>query len=286
MKNVTGCFAFWLLAVSLLFSACYSPRYVHSPVAVNVPVLAKKGDSKIAGYYSFNPGEKPNQTTAGKLSSGNGLDIQAAYALTNHLAVQAAFNVRNEKNYADFNINRADSSLISYKRNSIEFGLGYFTYFDKRRASFFQVFAGAGFGSSSFSDKYFTGNMPARNFKMDVTRLYIQPAILIKYGEVFASSLSSRVSLVYFKNVQSDYTAEELFRYQLKDIQKGAKVFWEPAFTNTFGLKKLPGLKLELQMGLAFLMSDRFVDYRTLNISAGLLLDIPAFFDKKDPEKN
>ena len=39
-------------------------------------------------------------------------------------------------------------------------------------------------------------------------------------------------------------------------------------------------------MGLAFLMSDRFVDYRTLNISAGLVLDIPAFFDKKVPGKN
>lgn len=275
-----------MLALCLLFSACYSPRYVYSPVAVNVPVLAKKGDSKIAGYYSFNPGEKSKVTTAGKLNSGNGLDIQAAYAVASHWAVQGAYTVRHEKNHADFNVNRTDSSLLSYKRNSVEFGLGYFTHFDKRRSSYFQVFAGAGFGSSSFSDKYFTGNIPSRYFTMDVTRLYIQPAILIKYGEVFASSLSSRVSFVYFKNVQSDYTEEELFRYQLKDIQKGAKIFWEPAFTNTFGLKKLPGLKLEVQMGLAFLMSDRFVDYRTLNISAGLVLNIPAFFDRKNTDKN
>jgi hypothetical protein len=286
LKNVTSCFVLLLFGFCLLFTACYSPRYVHSPVAVNVPVLTKKGDSKIAGYYSFNPGEKSRLTTAGKLNSGNGLDVQAAYAITGHWAVQGAYNVRNEKNHADFNINRTDSSLLTYKRNSAEFGLGYFTYFDKRRATYFQVFAGAGFGSSSLADKYFTGNIPARYFKMDVTRLYLQPAILIKYGEVFASSLSSRISFVYFKNVQSDYTAEEMIRYQLKDIEKGARIFWEPAFTNTFGLKKLPGLKLEIQMGLAFLMSDRFVDYRTLNISAGLVLDIPAFFDKKERDKN
>lgn len=253
---------------------------------MNVPVLEKKGDSKIAGYYSFNPGEKNNLTTAGKLNSGNGLDVQAAYAVTSHWAVQGAYNVRHEKNHADFNVNRTDSSLLTYKRKSVEFGVGYFTYFDKRRASFFQLFAGAGFGSSSFVDQYFTGNIPARYFKSDVTRLYIQPAILLKYGDVFASSLSSRVSFVYFKNVRSDYSEEEMFRYQLKDVEKDVKVFWEPAFINTFGLKKMPGCKLEIQMGLAFLMSDRFVDYRTLNISAGLVLNIPAFFDRKSRDKN
>lgn len=275
-----------LLAFSVLFTSCYPPRYIHSPVAANVPVFTKKGDSKIAGYYSFNPGEKNNLTSAGKLNSGSGLDIEAAYAVTNHVAFHGAYSLRKERNFADFNLNSTDSSLVTYNRTNAEFGIGYFTYFDKRRASFFQVFAGAGIGSSSFFDKYFTGNTPARYFKMDVTRLYIQPAILIKHGEVFTSSLSSRISFVYFKNIQSDYTMEELLRYQLKDIENDVKVFWEPAFINTFGFKKLPALKLEVQMGLAFLMSDRFVDYRTLNISAGLVLDIPKFFANKDPDKN
>jgi len=286
LKNAASCLLFLLIALCLLISACYSPRYVHSPVASNVPLLTKKGDSKLAGYYSFNPGEKNNLTTAGKLNTGTGLDIEAAYAITNHWALQAAYTLRKERNYADFNVNRNDSSLLTYKRNSAEFGLGYFTCFDKRRASFFQVFAGAAVGSCSFSDIYFTGNSPARYYNLDVTRWYIQPAILIKYGEVFASSFSSRVSFVYFKNVQSDYSEAEMVRYQLKDIEKGAKIFWEPAFTNTFGLKKLPGVKMEIQMGLAFLMSDRFVDYRTVNIAAGLVLDIPAFFNRQQPDKN
>jgi len=275
-----------LIAYSSLLISCYSPRYIHSPVATNVPILTQKGDSKLAGYYSFNPGEKNNLTTVGKLNSGSGLDMEAAYAVTNHWAAQAAYSIRNEKNYADFNINRTDSSLITYRRTGAEFGIGYYTCFDQRRASFFQLFGGIGFGRSSFYDRYFTGNLPARKFTMDVTRLYLQPAIMIRYGDVFASSFSSRISFVYFKNVVSDYTAEETLRYQLKDIERGSRIFWEPAFINAFGLKKLPALKLEIQMGMSFLMSQRFVDYRTVNISAGLMLDISKLFENKSADKN
>jgi hypothetical protein len=272
-------------AYCLLLISCYSPRYVYSPVSTNVPLLSKKGDSKLAGYYAVNPGEKNETTSAGKLNSGYGLDLQAAYAVTNHFALQGSYAKRWEKNYSDFNINSTDSSLVIYERNSTEFGLGYYTFIDKRKASFFQLFAGAGFGRSSFTDKYFNGSL-ARYFAMDVTRLYIQPAIVIRYGEVFASSLSSRVGMIMFRNISSDYSAEELDKYQLNNLDKDTKIFWEPAFVNAFGLKKLPGLKLEIQLTMAFLMTQKFVDYRTYNLSAGLVLDIPKFFKKKIADKN
>lgn len=275
-----------LITYCVFLSSCYSPRYVYSPASSNVPLLAKKGDSKLAGYYAVNPGEKATVTSVGKLNSGYGIDVQGAYAVTNHLAIQGSYSKRWEKNYADFNVNSSDSSIINYNRNISEFGLGFYTYIDERRNSFFQLFAGVGFGKSSFTDKFFSGNVPARSFNMDVTKLYLQPAILIRNGEVFASSFSSRVSILYFSNVKYDYTTEESDRYQLKDIGKGAKIFWEPAFVNAFGLKKLPGLKLEIQLTMSFLMTQKFVDYRTYNLSAGMVLDISKLFKKKDGEKN
>ncbi len=286
MKNVKTYFSFLFIASCLLLASCYSPRYVYSPVSANVPLLAKKGDSKLAGYYAVNPGEKSTATSAGKLNSGYGLDVQGAYAVTNHFAIQGSYSKRWEKNFADFNLNSSDSSIINYNRSSAEFGIGYYTYIDRRRNSFFQLFGGAGFGKSSFTDKFFTGNFPARNFNMDVVRLYLQPSILIRYGEGFASSFASRISVVNFRNVKYDYTTEEAERYQLKDINQSTKIFWEPAFVNAFGLKKLPGLKLEIQLTMAFLMTQKFVDYRTYNLSAGLLLDIPQFFKKKMADKN
>ncbi|MEI9958043.1 MAG: hypothetical protein WDM90_17465 [Ferruginibacter sp.] len=42
------------IACCLLLFSCYTPRYVYSPSAHNVPVLLKKGDSKIAANYSAN----------------------------------------------------------------------------------------------------------------------------------------------------------------------------------------------------------------------------------------
>jgi hypothetical protein len=255
---------------------------VYSPVAHNVPLIAEKGDSKLAGYYSTNIGETKKITTFGKLNKGNGLDIQSAYAITDHFAVQAAYTRRWEKNYADYNLNSADTSIITYSRTSTDLGVGYYTFISRRRHSVFQVFGGISLGNSSFTDKYIAGSVTSdRYLKMNVTRLYIQPAIMLWYEDVFVSSFSSRVSVVYFRNVKTDYSAEEVKNYQLADLDKTAEVFWEPAFTNAFGLRKVPGLKIELQLVMAFLMSQRFVDYRTFNFSAGVVLDIPKLFEKK-----
>ncbi|MBL0356155.1 MAG: hypothetical protein IPP72_04390 [Chitinophagaceae bacterium] len=268
--------------VAINCCSCYSPRYVYSPVAHNVPIITEKGDSKLAFHYSANLGESKKITTIGKLNRGNGLDIQGAYAVTNHFAVQASYARRWEKNYADYNLNSQDTSIITYSRNSTELGMGYYTFISRRRQSVFQVFGGVSFGKSTFTDKYFAGStLNDRYLNLNVTRLYLQPALMMLYEDVFVSTLSSRVSIVYFHNIATDYSSEELKNYSLADLDKKAEIFWEPAFINAFGLKKLPGLKIELQLGMAFLMSQRFVDYRTFNFSAGLVADLPKLFEKK-----
>jgi len=267
-----------------LLSSCYSPRYVYSPVAHNVPVLVQKGDSKLAFQYTSNIGEKAKVTTLGKESSGYGIDVQGAYAITSHFAVQAAYSHRFERNFADFNVRSNDTSTIDYNRNLTEFGIGYYTFLNGNSRVVFQAFGGAGFGKSSFTDEYQTPGSPvhSRYFNMDVTKLFLQPALMIRYKNTFATSISSRVSFIYFRNVTSDYSKEELTNYQLGALGKEVEIFWEPAFVNTFGFRKLPGLQFELQLGIAFLLSQRFVDYRTFNLSAGIVLDLPKLFRGSD----
>lgn len=272
----------WSVLVAAVFCSCYSPRYVYSPIAHNVPIITEKGDSKLALQYSTNLGESKKITTIGKLNRGNGLDVQGAYAISNHVAVQASYARRWEKNYADYNLNSRDTSMVTYSRNSTELGIGYYTFINRRRQSIFQVFGGISLGRSSFTDRYFASStINDRYLNLDVTRLYLQPALMMLYEDVFVSSFSSRVSVVYFRKVTTDYSAEELKNYSLADLDKKAEIFWEPAFINAFGLRKLPGLKIELQLGMAFLMSQRFVDYRTFNFSAGIVADLPRLFEKK-----
>lgn len=266
----------------LLLSSCYSPRYVYSPIAHNVPLIQGKGDSKLAAHYSVNLGENKQFDKFGRVNQGHGLDLQAAYAVTSHLALQGGYATRNEKNYADYSVNSADTSLISYQRHSAEFGVGYFTYMTARRNAVFQVFGGISLGRSTFTDRFLKEPAAPEKFhRMDVTRLYLQPAIVIQAGQVYTTALSSRISMVYFRNISTNYSAEEQSSYQLDQLRNPAKIFWEPAFINYFGLKKLPGLKLELQCGLAFLMTQRFVDYRSFNFSAGLVADLPKLFSRR-----
>jgi hypothetical protein len=269
-----------VLMVVVCISSCYSPRYVYSPVAHNVPVLLQKGDSKLGVQYSHSLGGKTKLKSADKDSHDWGLDVQGAYAITNHLAVQGSYAYRSEQNFADFNVNTFDTSTINYQRQLTEFGLGYYMFSRRSHQSMFQVFAGAGLGTSEFTDKYPIGNngIHSRFVKMNIRKLFLQPAFMIRYGNSFATSLSSRISVINFRKFSTDYTMEELHSYQLTNLSNSTEIFWEPAFVNTIGFKNLPGLQLEFQFGMAFLISQNFVDYRTFSVSAGVAFDFAKLF--------
>jgi hypothetical protein len=277
------------IACCLLLIACYSPRYVYSPAAHNVPVLAKKGDSKLAFNYSFNPiasTVKDNVPTKGK---ARGFDVQGAYAISKHWALQLNYFNRTERNAGDFDAGARDSVVINYKRNLVEIGGGYFHALNNNKLSIVQIFAGVGFGKSNFTDEGRDQNNVYRSkfHNMDVVKLFIQPAFMVRSKGNFSAAFSSRNSLIFFKNINTDYNATELDRYKLDSLTISPRLFWEPAVVNNFGFKKMPGLQLEFQLGFSFLMSRRFVDYRSFNFSAGLILDVPKLFAvKKQPVKN
>ncbi len=283
--------AYCLLPIAhcLLLPSCYSPRYVYSPAAHNVPVLIKKGDSKLAFNYSFNPtasAVKANVPTKGRV---RGFDVQGAYAISKHWAMQLNYFNRTERNAGDFDAGTRDSVVLNYKRNLIEIGGGYFHVLNGNSKAILQIFGGVGFGKSNFTDVGRNQNNIYRNkfHNMQVTKIFIQPAFMVRTKGSFSAAFSSRNSLIFFKNIHTDYDAAELNRYKLDSLTISPRLFWEPAVVNNFGFKKLPGLQLEFQMGFSFLMSRRFVDYRSFNFSAGLILDVPKLFAiKKQPSKN
>jgi len=281
--------ALLIMAFCFLLFSCYTPRYVYSPSAHNVPVLVKKGDSKLAFNYSINFADntvKENVSTKGK---ARGYDLQAAYAFTHHWAGQLNYFHRNERNAGDFDNNILDSTVINYKRNLTEIAAGYFHTLNDNQQAIVQIFAGIGLGKFSFTDNGRDQNSVyrSRHHDMNIIKLFIQPAFMIRSKKNFAASLSSRNSLIFFKKVSTNYTAAELDNYKLDSLTISPRLFWEPAVINTFGFKKIPGMQLEFQLGMSFLMSHRFVDYRAFNFSAGLLFDLPKLFAlNKQSSKN
>ncbi|MGC4100198.1 hypothetical protein [Ferruginibacter sp.] len=273
-------FSFLLLAFCCSLYSCYTPRYVYSPSAHNVPVFVKKGDSKLAFNYSANAADNAVKDSVPVKAKARGYDIQAAYAITNHWALQANYYHRTERNAGDFDAGTRDSVVINYKRQLTEIGLGYYRMIDDNKQVTLQVFAGVGFGKFSLDDNGKDQNrvLRSRYHQMHVTKLYLQPSLTVGSSSNFSGSFSSRFSVIYFSKINTDYTATEQDNYKLDSLSYSPRVFWEPSVVNTFGFKKLPGLKLEFQIGFAFLVSRRFVDARSFNFSGGLLFDLPKLF--------
>jgi hypothetical protein len=258
-------------------SSCYTPRFAYSPTAHNVPVLAEKNDSKLAVNYSTNADSRStnNQYTRNR---SNGIDVQGAYAITNHVGVQASYFTRTERTVSNQdNDNYFDSSVIRYNRNLFEFGAGYFTPIDDKGKVFFQVFGGLGFGKFKFTDngKDQSQSIYSRHHDANIMKYYIEPSITFKPKPVIAASLSARFSIVNFKNINTDYTIDEKKELKLDSLNRYASVFFEPSFVNSYGFNKLPGLRIEYQLGLSMLASRQIMDYRRFNFSIGLMFDIP-----------
>lgn len=268
MKHIKIIIIF-VLASSYLCS-CYSPRYVYSPSTQNIPLLHKKNDLEFSAFYAgsinvFN--EKGN--------SNQGLDIQAAWAFSNHFAAVLNESLRWEKDGGNDSFFPGDTSLLSYKRNFTEIGTGYFTSPGYNQKMQFQVFGGVAFGSSDISDKYISNNVQTNKYhNSNVTKIFIQPAVIYSPEKNFSTALTSRFTAVIFTHIHTNYTSGELDNYILDSLTVSPVYFWEPAVSYTFGFKKLP-IKLRIQGSISVLLNHRFVEHRTGIVSLGIIADLP-----------
>lgn len=260
---------FFFNLISLGLSSCYSPRYVYAPSTQNIPLLHTKNDVEISALYggslnAFN--ERGNYN--------HGFDLHAAWAVTNHFAMILNETLRWENNDENDSYYANDTSLLSYKSNFTEFGIGYFTSVHHNIKMQFQIFGGASLGTSDIKDSYTSNNIQVSKYHNSrVTKLFIQPAVIYAPVKSFSAALSSRFTEVIFTGIHTNYTFTELDNYILDSLAVSPVFFWEPAVSYTFGLKKVP-VKLRLQASISILFNHRFVEHRTGNIEIGIIADI------------
>lgn len=259
------------------------PRYVYSPSAQNVPLIAEKGDSKLGILYSTNGGGVAVENEKEYRRFARGVDIHGAYAISKRFALQGSFYQRSEQNGGDFGFQDSGYSIIKYKRHLTELGFGYYTKINSSGKMFFQAFVGIGMGKFIFDDKGKDdgGASYTRFHQSHITKFYIQPAIMFQNEKRSSLSLASRISFINYSNIKTDYSDLELENYELAVLGRSPAVFWEPSFIHNFGLKKMPFIRLEYQFGFSVLMSSRFYDARSVIFSAGLQADIRNLLKKK-----
>ena len=271
---------FYIIFISSLgLFSCRTPRYVNAPAAVNAPDLQKAGDNKLGAYYSSNFGNK-------KLDDGftqnksKGYDLQAAYAITNHWALQASYFKRNEKSENEVNRGSLFYSSLLYNRKSADAGIGYFTKLGNSSRNFFQVFAGGGTGKYEIKDISERDSISYNLFHTaDVNKFYIQPAFIFSFDNV-SMGLVSRFSFVNYKKVETNYSEAQQLSFNLDGLEKRTLSFWEPAFVINAGMNSLPALRFEFQFGANFSFDNTYYDVKTGNVSLGLIMDFSKLKNK------
>ena len=247
------------------FSSCYTPRYAYTPSAHNVPMITEKGDGKIGASYSTSISGDRVINDEDVNNNVNGVDIQGAYAISNHWALQASHMQRWERTNTDY-----DSSRVKYHKQLSEFGVGYYFPMNSNRNAWFQVFGGGGFGKFDFTDNSIYGSFIHQS---DVLKFYVQPAFYFRTKGSFSIAVSVRGSVVKFNSVRTNYSEADLEDFNLTYLDDKAKFFLEPALVGSFGFKNVPGLRFEFQGGFSMLTAERPFDYHTQNFSIGSYLD-------------
>jgi hypothetical protein len=269
--------------------ACRVPRYAYAPSASDVPVLTQKGNSKLAAYYSTNGTGKTDNTALPLRGTSQGFDLQADYAFSNHIALQTSYFYRSETNGdPDFASSTEDDLFLGYKRNMVELGIGYYAPVNDSKRTWFQVFGGAGLGRSNINEQ---GKDSSGSYYLydhsKMAKYYIQPAFVFIPNRTVVISLSSRFTVIKFNHIQTNYSADQLTDYRLAGLASNTFLFWEPAFTNSFGFEKAPGFRIEYQLGKSFRFNHNSeIDIKGFNFSIGLFFDIPKMFSSKSPSSS
>jgi hypothetical protein len=268
-----------LFVTSFVLISCKPPRYIYSPAPANNPYFRERGESKIAAYYSTSGSDNEQEK-----EYDNGLDLQAAYALSDHWALTADYYKRNEKQVeVDADEPFFQSATIRYNRKTTSFGTGYFTPLDKKKSIMFNVFTGIGFGQFSFDDyglDYGTGYR--RYYKNDVTKWYIQPSFNFFAGKYLRTGLIGKISWVHYSKMETNYTQPELDYLEMNLLSRRTFSFFEFTWNMQVTMEKMKWLHLD---GGITLCTEAFRNYadleaRNFNASIGLSLDFSKMKNK------
>jgi hypothetical protein len=270
-----------LVGLLIALASCQTPRYMYSPNSINVPHLRAKGDTKLSVAYATGNNGTRRGGTGQPYFYNRGFDVQAAWAPTARIGLLFNQSNRYEKNSGRFE-DLIDSAVIKYKRSLTEVGIGYLGRLgvDKSR---FQLFVGGGFGEFAFDDvgKDTRNQSYTRFHRADVRKIFLQQSIEADLTRNFTTCFANRFSFVSFSNIRTNYTQPEQDAFLLNNLGGRTSVFWEPALINHFGFEGLPGLRFEIQLGMAALVSEKFIDYRTLNMAIGAHVNLKRLFGKK-----
>lgn len=235
------------IILALLFIAIFSfpscsPKY-YVPNTQNVPLLSDRGNF--------------NATVCG---NSNQLEVQGAYALTNHLGIMANGSVFIPKN--DDNGNGGKGSLG-------EVGAGYYMPFLNHLV--FEAYGLVGVGNVENHMPTTVDTYPGTTGKINATimRFGIQPNIGFK-TKYFCAAISARISSLNYTNINGNLTFDN--QDQVLYLKSNNSHFIaEPALTLRGGIKNV---KVQVQLAGSYNLTVSDFLQETSLLSVGLNLNL------------
>lgn len=268
----------FFIVLLLAITSCKSPRFVHSPVAVNNPFFTKANDSKLgasisSGSHSGDVGNVTNKV--------RGADIMGAYAITNHIALAGSYHYRNERNYyLPYRSSPFDTSLVNYKRRIWEAGAGYFTFLNKSNTITANIYIGGGSATYNIKDEGTEGAVKYSRFhESKPFKIYVQPGINFITEQVRIGT-TLRFNILTYKKVVTNYSNEELAALHLDELSNKTLLFPELSLTAAYRFPRYPWISIEGQVSVNF-NDDMYYRSRTMNASAGLIFEPVNVFKSK-----
>jgi len=232
--------------LAMLNSSCV--HYYYAPNSNNVPLFKEKNEGRIQASYA-------STATGGNTKDANGFELQSAYAVGNHTALQ--FNLFSASESED-----DGSGSGTY----VEAACGYFKPVDARRHWIFETYGGLGYGGVK---NEFGGGVIA---KTSILKLFAQPSFgfTSKYFEMAFSSKLSLVNLGYISsNISKDNNPLD---YDYVESLRGGKSYflWEPGLMLRGGFKNV---KLSLQITNAIFDKDK-LPFSDGTAAIGLIINL------------
>jgi len=244
----------FLASLALLTSGCGHTYYI--PNLQNIPLFRQAGDNMFV--ISSGSGVGDNSTM---------LDIQGAYALTNHFAVTGGYFSTNQKGGDEPETNFSNGSMY-------EIGAGIYQPLGKIGS--FDLFGGYGNGKqfhqyTANTYDYRDSNLETGAASLRYNRFFARSSIGLT-TRIIDLALSARISNMNYYDVNAHIDNQGYEYYTLSRLS-GLSCWWfEPAVTLRLGYSPV---KLQLQVSLSKPFEENYPASTILCANLGLVFSIP-----------
>jgi hypothetical protein len=237
-----------ITTVFIIFILTGCTHYYYVPPTQNVPLFREKNEVRITANVSNDVGV--------------GVDIQAAYAMTDKFAIMTSFSSVKDEYENDLG-----------KGNYFDLALGYYKPLDKNIV--FEIYGGFGSSTQNHKYSYYNDGSPGSEAHLSFVKLFLQPsfgytsngfdvAVTAGLSNVIFREINNRVyqGSVHYEGVNLLSQNKSSFLFEpsltLRGGWKYAKVQAQILYSKNLSHPELNFFSYRSSLGLTFAFAERF----------------------------